>query len=503
MTILDIPYVSQEDEGADINGKEIYNDCGPTCGTMLIRAYTPEKTFTVNQFYEDMGFKTDKYTSRANIQAVLEKHSISSNWSHSLKIDNLETFINEKRPPIALINYSVLRNNGIKTYNRSATWHFVVIVGVDESFVYLNDPLWPGSKGKNLKIPRDIWLKAWGGKSFLNKKGEQINYQFQAVIPTHPVDAEEMKPPEGSIRMKVIFDDFMNVRSGPGTKYEDVGDIDSGAYVTILETQTIGNDVWGKLGEDEWIAIFLDDKTYLQPVAPVVDDPGDKSTIDQKEEKREEIEMSDKQSENAGVDSKDNLSVGTTLTMDDQSLGAIIDELREIKAILMDMNKNMVSGNFKNIDQTEVENTPEETISSTTEEPEIPEAPISSTPEEPEIPEEPISSTPEEPEINYVEVFTDKQKGLVNLSFIKGSNNNKLPKFEFYPGDSKPTAERIYVKTGEKLKVIPGSRKVGDAGRTGWKLDKNEYIPKTNRSAPIPAGTDLYIEEKFIKSYIE
>ena len=56
MTVLDIPYISQEDEGADINGKEIYNDCGPTCGAMLIRAYTPEKTFTVNQFYAEMGF---------------------------------------------------------------------------------------------------------------------------------------------------------------------------------------------------------------------------------------------------------------------------------------------------------------------------------------------------------------------------------------------------------------------------------------------------------------
>ena len=108
MTILDIPYVSQEDEGADINGKEIYNDCGPTCGTMLIRAYTPDKTFTVNQFYDDlvgMGVKKKEgNTHRLNLQKVLEKHGISSSWNHSLKMSDLETSINEKRPPIALLS---------------------------------------------------------------------------------------------------------------------------------------------------------------------------------------------------------------------------------------------------------------------------------------------------------------------------------------------------------------------------------------------------------------
>ena len=496
MTILDIPYVSQEDEGADINGKEIYNDCGPTCGTMLIRAYTPDKTFTVNQFYDDlvgMGVKKKEgNTHRLNLQKVLEKHGISSSWNHSLKMSDLETSINEKRPPIALLNYKVFRQNGIKTYNQKAEWHFVVLVGIDESFVFLNDPLWPGTKGKNFQIPRGIWMEAWGGG------GNKENMPFQAVIPTHPVDAEEMKSPEGSIRMKVIFDDFMNVRSGPDIKNDRLFKIDPGAYVTILESQTIGDDVWGKLGEDQWIAIILNGKTYLQPVAPAVDDPEDKSTTDQKEEIREENEMNEKQSVNGGIETKDDLSMENNQNLGNQTLGAILDELMEIKAILKDLKKNMASGDLEIEGQTDDEFISEEPISNTLEEPKMPEEPISSTPEEPEMPEE-----PKEPEVNFVEVFTDKQKGLVNLSFIKGTNNNKMPKFEIYPGDSKPTIERIYVKTGEKLKVIPGSRKVGDAGRTGWKLDKNEYIPRTKRSAQIPPGTDLYIEEKFIKSYIE
>ena len=489
MTILDIPYVSQEDEGAHLqSGKEIYNDCGPTCGTMLIRAYTPDKTFTVNQFYKEMGVRDNDFRNNDDIKKVLEKHGISSKWLPSLKISHLETFIDEKRPPITLIDYRRLRENGIKTHNGSATFHFVVLVGIDDGYVYVNDPLWPGTKGKNLKIPRDIWMKAWG----FNPKNKFGNTPFQALIPTHPVDAKEMKLPEGAIRMKVVFDDFMNVRSGPGVnnKRKDY-QISSGAYVTILETKKMGDDVWGKLSEDEWIAILLDGKTYLEPVTPVVDDPGDKSTIDQKEELGEEIKMSDKKI----VTDSDQSTDGMLETADQSSLAEIMAELKEIKAMLTAMKKIMASGNLGIQGQTDDEQILDGPVSTTPEEPEIP-----GTPEEPEVPETPETpETPEEPVVRSVEVYTDRKNGQVYLSFIyKRKDKTKIPEYQFYPGDSKPVAKRVFVASGTKLTVIPDSLEVGDAGRAGWKLDKNEWFP--HKGAAIPVGIDLYIEEKFIKS---
>lgn len=487
MTILDIPYVSQEDEGADINGKDIYNDCGPTCGVMLIRAYTPEKTFTVNEFYNDMGFKKEGTTNLIQIKEALKKHGISSDRKVGLKISDLETFINQKRPPIALMHYGVLRQNGIKTYNRSARFHFVVLVGIDESFIYLNDPLWPGTKGKNFPIPRDIWMKAWGGESFHNEKGVQAAMQFQALIPTHPVDTGEMKLPEGAIRMKVIFNDYMNVRSGAGINNNAYSKIPSGAIVTILETKTDGTDVWGQLGPDSWVAIKFRGNIYLEPVAPVVDDPGDQSAVEQKEEKREENKMSDKQNVNAGLESKDHLSMETT---DNLSLGAIMAELSEIKAILVDMKKNMAAGNLEITGQADDEQITEDPGSTTPEEPEIPEIP-----EEPETPE-----APKEPVIDTVEVFTDRKNGAVYLSFIYNIHEkSKKPEFQFYPGDSKPVSERVFIKSGTKLKVIPDSQVEGDGGKTGWKLDKNEWFKTMKGSAEVPVGIDLYILDKFIK----
>jgi hypothetical protein len=63
--------------------------------------------------------------------------------------------------------------------------------------------------------------------------------------------------------------------------------------------------------------------------------------------------------------------------------------------------------------------------------------------------------------------------------------------------------DRVFVKSGEKLRVIPGSKLKGDSGKAAWKLDKNESIPRMKRSARVPSGVDLFIEEKYISKYFE
>ena len=48
----------------------------------------------------------------------------------------------------------------------------------------------------------------------------------------------------------------INIRSGPGTSYADVGDLYKNEMVTITETQQ-GSDgyAWGKIGENKWVAM--------------------------------------------------------------------------------------------------------------------------------------------------------------------------------------------------------------------------------------------------------
>ena len=51
-------------------------------------------------------------------------------------------------------------------------------------------------------------------------------------------------------------EDFINIRSGPGISYADVGDLKANEKVTITETrQGAEGYTWGKIGADKWVAM--------------------------------------------------------------------------------------------------------------------------------------------------------------------------------------------------------------------------------------------------------
>ena len=60
----------------------------------------------------------------------------------------------------------------------------------------------------------------------------------------------------GVITGYCVCDVSINIRSGPGTSYSDVGDLLKNEKVTITETRQ-GNDgyTWGKIGTDKWVAM--------------------------------------------------------------------------------------------------------------------------------------------------------------------------------------------------------------------------------------------------------
>ena len=49
--------------------------------------------------------------------------------------------------------------------------------------------------------------------------------------------------------------DGVNVRSGPGTSYADVGDLYANEKVTITETKQGDGRTWGKIGENRWVSM--------------------------------------------------------------------------------------------------------------------------------------------------------------------------------------------------------------------------------------------------------
>lgn len=85
---------------------------------------------------------------------------------------------------------------------------------------------------------------------------------FLAVIATIKENAteEENHPIEIKYRLKVNVPK-LNVRSGPGLYYPDVGDLFEGNIVEVLEIS--GSDAWVRIGEGIWTACQIKTTKYL------------------------------------------------------------------------------------------------------------------------------------------------------------------------------------------------------------------------------------------------
>jgi len=79
-----------------------------------------------------------------------------------------------------------------------------------------------------------------------------------------PKDAEDAKPPENALSIQgTVLTQMVNVRTGPGTNFRDVGDLLGGNTVPILEIG--GTDAWAKISEnpEQWVAIEHGSVRYL------------------------------------------------------------------------------------------------------------------------------------------------------------------------------------------------------------------------------------------------
>lgn len=110
-------------------------------------------------------------------------------------------------------------------------------------------------------------------RSAINQHGMEM---YSALLPTESVDADETEAPaqddtydEGHIEGYVMYGiGELNIRSGPGVAYEQVGRLPEGERVVITETQYSGTAEWGHI-ERGWICM-----DYIQTDAPIPESAG-------------------------------------------------------------------------------------------------------------------------------------------------------------------------------------------------------------------------------------
>jgi len=85
--------------------------------------------------------------------------------------------------------------------------------------------------------------------------GDQDTTEPTEPEPTTPVEPEPPEPEEPETLIGTIkLSGYLYVRSGPGTGYSQVGKLYNGDKVEILEQQTVGSMIWGRISSG-WISM--------------------------------------------------------------------------------------------------------------------------------------------------------------------------------------------------------------------------------------------------------
>lgn len=164
VVIPSIPYKSQYDSDAN----EFRNDCGPACLAMLLNAFGFNAS--TNVVYARTGAKPNNYVSVAQLMRVGLGYGVPFDYFGRWSLSQLQEAVHKGKGIIALVHYGAWSqiNPGISTQNTFEGPHFVVVVGVDDQHIYVNDPLWKElrrSQGFRKTWTHSQFMEAWSRNS--------------------------------------------------------------------------------------------------------------------------------------------------------------------------------------------------------------------------------------------------------------------------------------------------------------------------------------------------
>lgn len=148
--------------------------CGPASLKMVLSYYGVEKS--ESELAKLCGTDSNLGTSAENLKNAAEQLGFSVEIKSNCTLDDVQGYLDRKIPVI--VNWFT---RGRSDYPESAVpdGHLSVVVGLDEKFIYLQDP----EIGKLREIARDDFYKVWfdfsGGK--IEKWEDMIIRQIIAV----------------------------------------------------------------------------------------------------------------------------------------------------------------------------------------------------------------------------------------------------------------------------------------------------------------------------------
>jgi uncharacterized protein YvpB len=156
-----VPYKSQYDSDAD----EFRNDCGPACLAMVLNAFGIN--VSTNAVYRKTGTKANRYVSAAQLARASLSYGVPVDFYFGWSLEKLSQEVGKGKPAIILVHYGAWSqvDPGVSTQNPFQGPHFVVVVGADSDFFYVNDPLWKEERrlqGFRKPWSHRLFKEAWG-----------------------------------------------------------------------------------------------------------------------------------------------------------------------------------------------------------------------------------------------------------------------------------------------------------------------------------------------------
>lgn len=239
-TVLsNIPYKSQYDSDA-----ETYrNDCGPACVAMILNGLGIN--VTTNAVYRKTGASSTGYVSVSQMMRAAQTYGVNFDYFYPWSINDLKLAVRDGKAPITLVHYGAWSKLG-KTQSSFRGPHFVVIVGYDEDYIFVNDPLWWGSRRSEGERKRWTYKQFEAAWSTASKDG---NRNYSGIFCTHSQSVEEYgfggEPEEPEpVEPSYEVDPDLKRRITAWSAYFDIplNDLASAAVVTAY-TKAMG--AWG------------------------------------------------------------------------------------------------------------------------------------------------------------------------------------------------------------------------------------------------------------------
>ncbi len=181
--IPNIPYKSQNDPDANA----FVNDCGPAAMAMILNGHG--LNITTNAFYRKTGASANGYVSVTQMMRAALAYGVPFEYFFPWDLDHLKLSVDTGKAPVPLVHYGAWSkiDPGVSTQSSFTGPHFVVVVGYDDEHIYVNDPLWSGSRRSEGERKRWSYAEFNAAWSTAHKDG---NRDFSGIFCTVALTTE-------------------------------------------------------------------------------------------------------------------------------------------------------------------------------------------------------------------------------------------------------------------------------------------------------------------------